>query len=234
MAILIDVLFAAMLLGFVAVGLRFGLIRSLLGFLGSLVSLIGAVVLGNLLAGWMYTGVFRGPMVDQISKVVSEQGGVVQTQTESALSALPGFIGNALQNFGVSARQVGQAVAASADPLAQSVADYVSPVVIHLTALVLTFLIFLLLRTGIFFLIRLLDRFFRLPVLRTVNRIGGGVFGLLKGFLVGLLLATLMLVITPLFQPEVAGQIHTTIEKSYICRWVYEHNPVRHWFTADW
>ena len=156
MAILIDVLFAAMLLGFVAVGLRFGLIRSLLGFLGSLVSLIGAVVLGNLLAGWMYTGVFRGPMVDQISKVVSEQGGVVQTQTESALSALPGFIGNALQNFGVSARQVGQAVAASADPLAQSVADYVSPVVIHLTALVLTFLIFLLLRTGIFFLIRLL------------------------------------------------------------------------------
>lgn len=234
MSIVIDVLFVAMLLGFVAAGLRFGLVRSLLGFVFSVASLIGSVVLGNLVAGWLYTGVFRGPMVDQISRVVSEHGGVLQTQTESAVSALPGFVGNALENLGVSTRQVGQAVAASADPLAESVADYVSPVVIHLTALILTLLFFAALRTGGFFVIRLTDRFFRLPILRTLNRIGGGAFGLLKGVLVGLLLATVMLVITPLFQPETAGQIGTVIEKSYVCRWVYELNPVRHWFTADW
>lgn len=233
MSIVIDIVFALMLLGFVAAGLRLGLFRSLAGLVGSIASLVLSVVLGQMFAQWLYTGVFRGPMVDQISQAVSEQSGAAQTQTQAAISALPGFVGNALENLGVSARQVGQAVADSADPLAQSVADYVSPVVIHLTALILTVLLFLVFRTGVFFLIRFLNRFFQLPVLRTLNRIGGGVFGLLKGALVGLLLATVVLVITPLFQPETAQTMDSTIETSYLCRWFYDNNPIRHWFTAD-
>lgn len=232
MAILIDILLVLLLLGFAAAGLRFGLFRSLAGLVGSLAALVLSVFLGNLLAQWLYTGVFRGPMVDQISQAMSE-GGIMQTQTEAALNALPGFIGNALHNLGISAGQVGQAAASSAEPFAQGVADCVSPVVIHLTALVLTVLLFIGLRTGIFFVIRLLDRFFRLPVLNTLNRIGGGIFGLLKGAVVTLLLATVTLVVTPLLPPDASQSVTGTIDTSYVCRWVYENNPLRPWFTEQ-
>lgn len=234
MAILIDILLAALLLSFFFMGLRTGLVRSLIGFLGSIVALIAAICLGNLIANWMYTDLFRSSLVDTIHSAISGQGAATaEQQAQSVLSALPSFLGNALENMGVTAQQLGESMAGSSDVVAQSAADFVSPVIIHLTALGLTILLFLIFRIGIYFLAKLIDGVFRLPVLNTINRILGGAFGLLKGGVVAFLLATVILVVAPLLPTETAESVHKTVEASYLCRWFYETNPVSAWFMSD-
>ncbi|MCI9576897.1 MAG: CvpA family protein [Clostridiales bacterium] len=234
MAILIDILLAALLLSFFFAGLRTGLVRSLIGFLGSIAALIAAICLGNLIANWMYTGLFRSSLVDTIRSAISGQGAAtVEQQAQSVLSALPSFLSNALQNMGVTSQQLGASITDSSDAAAQSAADFVSPVIVHLTALGLTILLFIGFRIGIYFLARLIDGVFRLPVLNTINRILGGAFGLLKGGVVAFLLATVVLVAAPLLSMETAGSVHKTIEASYLCRWFYDNNPVSAWFMSD-
>jgi uncharacterized membrane protein required for colicin V production len=233
-AILIDILLAALLLSFFFAGLRTGLVRSLIGFLGSIAALIAAICLGNLIANWMYTGLFRSSLVDTIRSAISGQGAAtVEQQAQSVLSALPSFLSNALQNMGVTSQQLGASITDSSDAAAQSAADFVSPVIVHLTALGLTILLFIGFRIGIYFLARLIDGVFRLPVLNTINRILGGAFGLLKGGVVAFLLATVVLVAAPLLSMETAGSVHKTIEASYLCRWFYDNNPVSAWFMSD-
>ena len=83
MAILIDILLAALLLSFFFMGLRTGLVRSLIGFLGSIVALIAAICLGNLIANWMYTGLFRSSLVDTIHSAISGQGATRRQQAQS-------------------------------------------------------------------------------------------------------------------------------------------------------
>lgn len=233
MAILIDILLAALLGGFCFLGWRTGLVRALIGFVGSVLALAAAVLLGRLLAGWIYAAFFQPPLVEGIRDAISGQGAAgAQQQAEGMLSALPDFLRNALANLGVTAQQIGAGIAASADPAAQSAESFVSPVVTHLIALILTLVLFAIFRTGVYYVARVVNRVFRLPLLNGLNRALGAVCGLLKGGVIVFLIMTVVLVVIPFLPTGLASATRETIDSSVLCRWFLEINPIRLWFQS--
>ena len=232
MAILVDIFCGLFLLGFVIEGFRRGFFRSLVGWIGSLLALAAAVWVGHLLAELLYQQLFR-PQVVETAESVLAAGGTPEQQAASLLAALPGFFSSALSHFGVTAAAVAGYLEGASGNAAQAVADAVSPVIVNLTWLVFAILLFLIFWVVVRLLIRLLDRVFQLPVLRQVNRLLGGGFGLLRGGAFLLLLAGLVWVAAPFFPGTAAQSIDTIASQSYIGRWFYEYNPFAVFFPES-
>lgn len=78
-----------------------------------------------------------------------------------------------------------------------------------------------------------LDRLFRLPGLRQINALLGGVFGLLKGGAVLLMLFSVMQVFLPAEKLWKSGAYLEKYNGSTVFRYVYTHNPVSSMLEKD-
>ena len=191
--IVYDIGIAAVLLFFVWLGYRKGLVLTLCSLLAVFVALIGASFLSNALAEPVAKAV--EPMVAariqeslteaiQSTEFVSADGGVAQSPEEVALAGViqhlketelfQGFA-DAFQNA------VDNGVAEVTANAAQSLAHFVA---VQIARMVLFAVAFFAILIAWFFLSHALDLVAKLPVLNSVNRWGGGAVGLLKGALV--------------------------------------------------
>lgn len=94
-----------------------------------------------------------------------------------------------------------------------------------------TFLLFAGLELLVHLIASFADHLFRLPILREVNSILGGVFGLVKGVAVILVICTITSIAVPSGQN--IQSVWKDIENSKIFQFAEEKNPVNSLFQAD-
>ena len=95
--------------------------------------------------------------------------------------------------------------------------------------MLLTVILFFILLLLVRLVIKLIGNVFRLPVLRQIDGILGGLFGIFKGavyiFLVCILLQLLMPVIGNSSEP-----MKQVLDKSFIYQFIFYNNPITSWF----
>ncbi|MCL2029905.1 MAG: CvpA family protein [Oscillospiraceae bacterium] len=179
--LIIDALILGTILFFGARGLKTGLIMAVAGALTLALSLVGAHFTANALSprvegliepfvsGWVDLRI-----EDSSLNVAAEAGAVTETFAVELLTAL-GFNQNNAQRFAAS-------VAGYIDQTGQTLQTALTSALTETIARGLTFLAaFLVLLLALLFAARLLDTVAKLPVLNTVNKIGGVAGGLIKG-----------------------------------------------------
>ena len=191
--IIYDIIIAAVLLFFLWRGYRKGLVLTLCSLLAVFVALAGASVLSNALAE---------PVADAVEPIVSEHiqnalteamknaelaaanGGVAQTPEELPLNAVIEQLKESklYQGF-ASAFQaaVDSGVAEVTTNAAHSLARYAA---VQIARSIIFTVAFAAVLTAWFFLSRALDLVAKLPVLNSLNRLGGGAVGLVTGSLI--------------------------------------------------
>ena len=99
------------------------------------------------------------------------------------------------------------------------IATYVADIMISLIAILLTWVILKVVFVGC---LRVIGRIIEhLPVISSFNRVGGFLFGFVKG----ILMISLIGLLIPLFITLPAFQaLSQSIEASVITKWLYEHN----------
>lgn len=197
--VLLDILLLAVLALFAFFGWRKGLVLSLCGILAVFVAYFGATFISRAFSAEIST--ILQPMIQsQVEQVLSE--GLTDQPPSSALPLMPGA--SSAQEDPVDKLTLDQALdALTKSPLfaglQQSVAEAVRDgslqvvttaaaaisnyLAIQITQTVLFFLVFLLIQIAWWLFSRALDLAFQLPVLRTVNDLGGLLFGLIEGAL---------------------------------------------------
>lgn len=91
--------------------------------------------------------------------------------------------------------------------------------------------VFVVLEIVVYLIVSAVDRLFRLPVLRQINALLGGVFGFLKGVAVLLFLCAAVRFFVP--APPVKNPVWQQIEGSRIFQYADEKNPVYTFLQAD-
>lgn len=200
MGILLDIGFVIIILLCVVFGYKKGFFKSIAGFIGAVIAMFLAWVLAGLIANALYQGIFREKLIDHISAVLSNDAlASFPEKAAQVVANLPGFLSNTLNNQGITSSQIEQSLQAAGNNAAPATADLISPAVIWLLQLLLTVILFFILVILVRLVIKLIGNVFRLPVLRQVDGILGGLFGIFKGvvyiFLVCILLQLLMPVI---------------------------------------
>lgn len=206
---LADVVLAGILAACVLLGVKRGFVRSFLSLFSIVIALILAVFLHPVISGmleqsavpqYVQANVVRMLGGDEAQKPVSDVGGL----------NLPGKVGEAI------AQSVEQAADAATQTIAQSVADMAVKVLSML-------LVFCIVRLGLVLLTFFLDGVFQLPVLHTVNKLAGGIFGAVSGLLIVYLLLGLL---TFVAATNSENAIVQAVNQSTVVSKLYDNNIV--------
>lgn len=219
--IVIDLILLAVLLAFALHGLRRGLILSLFSLLSVLVALVGAVLLSNLwspaLSQWLQP-VLQPTVSSAVESALPER----LNGTDSILglledAELPFGLGNYLPEAAEPVPEDAEEntwVTELADFLTEKLADSIAKNGLFLVCFLLILLVWKLLA-------RTLNLVAALPGLHALNRLGGFVFGVLRGALVLFLLAWL---VRWLFPDRIPAE---AVEQSTLLRFFLTAQPTQ-------
>ena len=222
--VIIDIVAAAVLLGFAVFGAKRGLLRTLAGFVIVVVALVGA---------GMIAATFSGPAAKLAAPVIEKQ---IETKVDDALTAetgqvqMPeadvedGFqIEDLLALMGLDEDVRNSLASQTQEKIQDTGVSLVMAVVESLAQSILYAALFLVSFVGLTILLKLLiramDLVLQLPGLHLVNALGGAVIGLIEGALV------LFLAIWVLRRFGVSFETDT-VSATHILRFFATHTPL--------
>lgn len=181
------------------VGVKNGLIRSVIGLVVVAVSAALAVWLSEPVANGIYYNLF---IKESLETAVAAQlpdmssAKLTSQNVQQVISSLPAVIVKAAQSMGVDIAAISEkagSIDLSAANIAAEICDSVAKPIAVAVLRVLSFaVVFFVCDLVLQLVARAVCKLFELPVIRSVNRVLGGVFGALKGLFV-VLFACLLL-----------------------------------------
>lgn len=230
----LDIVLLVVILLFTMVGYQKGLVRSLVGFVGYLVASLAAAMLGRTAAVYVYQNFFYSRIVEKITAVLQQTAGQSVSQQAQALeTSFPAMFVNPLKQQGMTADSLGTILSRSIEESAPRIADLLSPAVINVTRLALTVILFSIFIMLVQSLVRIVSAVFRLPVLRQINCLFGGVFGLFTGGAVVLLLCLLLQLSIPMTKDGLFGMTQKDLDSSRVYQTLYQNTPVYSLFPEE-
>ena len=196
MAYLLDALVILIVAFCVWRGFKHGLIRTLVMLVGFVVAALIAGQLSGPIAGGVYDGLIGPNMEDTLVENAVAAG---ETRVEVNIASMFGdnaTLQKYFEDLGLATSvTIGfddlseQSVRAAVQPAMQQV---LRPAMVHILTVVATVLLFVLLLVVVCLLSRLLDKVFKLPLLRQLNQIGGLAAGVLQGVFWAIVFAVLV------------------------------------------
>ena len=139
--------------------------------------------ISNFLASWVYTAFVQQPLTTNLQQMIDTQG--INSAIANSFSALPnwvmGMLGFFLSIFGLDSSvytndfQVSNSAAAA---VSTSVENLIQPVITGMFRLVIGVVISIIIFIIIKILVKKLARVFKIPVVKQINKLLGGVLGL--------------------------------------------------------
>ena len=211
----LDIVLVAVCVVFVAIGAHRGFIRSAAHFLGAVVAASLAGLLGGAAAQWVFDTLFRPGLVERIGESLASLGsGDTYTAVQGVFASLPDFILRALEQAGVTAASVTEALAGQSGQAADLIADALAPVFVGFLKVLAVIVLFCLFMIVVRIVANLLATVFHLPILRAVAVIS-----------IWIVLAAVQ-VFTPMLAADTQAQVETALRQSYLAGLVVNWNPL--------
>lgn len=231
MGLVLDAAFFVVLLLCIAVAAKRGFVLSVMEFIGFFLAGACALYLSGLVAPALYDRFFAQSVEQAIASQLPDLTGAATAaqQAQAVLQGLPDAVAQLAASFGIDTASLAQRIASadvSGAALAQTLADSIARPIVTLVCRLALFLI-LILVLGVLFrvLAAVIDRFCRLPILRTANAALGGVFGALKGLLVLLVAGVALQLAAGLFG-EPGSAFSKTVEASFVMGMIRDLIPL--------
>ena len=218
-----DLIIVIITILFVVIGAFRGAAKTLMNLLCVLVSGVASIFLGKLFASMIYDAMIKNVITDTVSKAVGNAASNAAGSIESAVDALPGFLKSLFGAFG---GQLDHSLSVTADTAASVAEQTLRPIILALSAFLLTVVLFILLC----FLLKLIavrpiSKLFE-NYLSGVNRFFGALLGLVEAFLAIMVLAYLLRILIPVLNSDSYLLSESTIYNSYIFYHFYSGNII--------
>ena len=199
MDFIVDFLIVAVFALCIFVGVKNGLIRSIIGLVVVAVAAALAVWLSEPVASGIYDLFIKKSLETAVAAQLPDMSSAQLTSqnVQEVISSLPAAIVKAAQSMGVDIAAISEkagSVDLSASNIAAEICDSVAKPIAVAVLKVLSFaVIFFVCDFFLQIAAKAVCKLFELPVIRSVNRTLGGVFGALKGVFVAVFACLLLL-----------------------------------------
>ena len=210
--VIIDIIVAAVLLGFTAYGARRGLLQTMAGLVIVVVALVGAGIIA---------ATFSGPAAKLVAPAIEKH---IESQVDAALEEQAkehpmqeagveaDWLEDLLERLGMDrdvresmAKRAGETVRDTGVSIAAAVVESMARSLIYGTLYILSFAVLLLLMKV---LIGAMDLVLKLPLLRGLNTLGGAAVGLVEGALLLFLAVWVLRRLGVSFESEALAEAH--------------------------
>lgn len=215
----------------VLIGVKRGFIHSVVRFLGSIIAALLASALGGVLAQWLFDTMFRGAMVEKINASLQTLGADnAAAAAGEVLSSLPDFLVRALEEAGVTLETVSHAINSQTSGAAGMVVDYLSPVFVNFLKVLAVIVLFFLFMTIVRLLAALIGDVLRLPILKEIDGLLGGVFGFLLAMVSVWVVVAGVMVFMPMLDSGTQSQVQEALDGSLLTGVLVNMNPLKGMF----
>ena len=230
MPILLDVLLMIAVFVVVLQAARKGFVAAMVDLVGYIASLIGAWILGKLLAQWIFDAVLRLTLLKWVRGTIDANFTMEQLgeELEKVIGELPRVLSNSLsfQLDQVTSRFETE-LATGAMDLTESFTDLIlGPTVVGLMQIIL----FLILFSFLLFLVHVLSGLLRelrhLPVIGPANSFLGGMVGFVEAILLVFAFTTVLHLIFTLTNDSIPWLCSDTVRSNNILSKLYQYNPL--------
>lgn len=217
--IIADLIVIAIIALSVFIGIKRGFLRSVIGFLSIIISLILAVWTYPVVADVINNTEIKATITEAVENSLGEEksSATEEKKDESGISALPKAALEAIE----------KQTEAITETAIQTTAQTVSTLAVNLISILLVFIV---VRLIMFLISTTLGFITKLPVIKSVNRLLGGALGALCGILAVYLILTLITFNTALNSNAVIGK---AVKESYIASQMYDNNFIVNWISGD-
>ena len=213
--VIIDIVVAAVLLGFAVYGGKRGLFRALSGLLAVVVALVGAGIIAATFTTpvtKVVTPLIAGHIEEKVENAMAGQSAGSGVQMPEADTEDPSAIQDLLAILGLDdevrsrlAEEVQEKVRDTGASIAAAVVESMARSFIYGTLYILSFAVLLLLMKV---LIGAMDLVLKLPLLRGLNTLGGAAVGLVEGALLLFLAVWVLRRLGVSFESEALAEAH--------------------------
>lgn len=217
MNLFLDLLVVAIAVLTILSAMRRGFIRSVIELIGFFVSLIVSGSLSVPLGAWLYDHFLKSVLTDGVQKQFS----AITGGTQQAFAQM-------LNGFHLNAGVLGTVAKNGTDAANSALINgLVQPLGVMIGRGIAFIILFFLCMAVIHIVANFSDIVGKLPVIGSVNHIGGAAVGVVEAALGIFVLCTLISILLPIFSVEKTPLLtNTTIEKTTFFKYFYHSNPI--------
>ena len=224
-------------------GINKGLIRSVVGLFGKVVSLIVAFIFSENLGVYIDNNYVHGPLrqwlVNELSPTAENvDASITDLDMKSLFDELPEFFTNIADFLGFDVN----ALSAQYDSIAQQSIEQakaavidamISPLSAIVSRVIAFALIFIICSIAIVVLLWLSDLIVNIPIVRQLDKLGGVVFGILNSFLLAFVVVAIINIGSNYFMKDKTLESRQKItENTLIYKHFNEYNPLNAMFVT--
>ncbi len=222
---IIDIFLIAVVVISALIAARKGFFLTLMSIVSAVAALIGAKILADPLALFVYNNVVRNPVLAKVQSMLPEAltSSDPQTVLNGILEQLPDGVAAMIENYGI----LDSAVAAAGDATAFFSMDnleinYIKPFCLSVLSLLITVVVFYVL----FVVLRLFSKGLNKAIYKNkkqpVNRLLGAALGVVRS---AIPLAVFVLLLNFAADCNINDTLTAAVENSKICAWVENVSP---------
>lgn len=234
MSILLDAGIILLFAIFIVSGLKRGLVRSLIGFVATVIAIVLSMYLSKIASIFIYDNFIKNNLLVQINDILNEYvGRDLNEKTAAVFNELPKMLSNTLMFCGVTSNVVGDVIENSTGNASYELVKLFSPTIISVIRTILVPFIFVVIYTPLNFLNRIIGRIFKVPGLRQIDQVLGAIIGALKGFLLIVLITFLLKMFLPMMSniPDIFSK--NTIESTFLFKEFYRNNIIYDFLQSE-
>ena len=202
-----DIIIVAIVVLFTVIGVKRGLAKTLLNLAGLVLTAISAYYISSFLSQLIYDAFLKQTIITNIQQIIEQNG--IGYALSNCLEAVPQWINGILSFivgiFGMSLSEYQNQLALSSDfssSTSQAVENVLAPVVTSVFGMLLLIVLFIIILIIVKKLVKLISKVFNIPVIKQINQLLGGIFGLAEGLLVVFIAVNIFTVVTEFSNPS--------------------------------
>ena len=198
---IIDILMIIIIIGSFFDGRRRGFVKTVLSIVATLIAVFFAYEYAQPVAAWFNDAFVHQRVAKSIANVITEN---IANGTQAVTDALPNYIIRAAEAAGISAGELISSAGAGIDAakIGEQLCSALEGVFILPAIKAVAFFVIFAVCSGILaIVIAVIDSIFKLPVIKSLNKLLGGVLGAVKGLIGVLIVSVVFCGISELF-PE--------------------------------
>ena len=218
--ILMDVAVLAVFIISIVLASKKGLVRASYGIVSIILTLVLMLVFQDNITQAIKESAFGKNIELKIEQTLmenlSEDEGSEAEEKESN-SSLPSF----LDKFIIDKSEV---IEETKNNIVTETAQSISASIINIVSIIV---LYFLIRLVLFLILKITDAVFKLPVLKTVNKLGGVILGVINALFIVYILCALLIWFIP---GDSTGEINETINRTYVTKYFYNDNLLLKFF----
>ncbi len=204
LSVIIDLILVLIFVSFIINGRRRGFVNAVLTLIATAISIFTAYEFSSPVAQWAEETFVKNAAVNSIADIISANIG---SGTQAVVDAIPSYIAEAAKAGGISLSETVSNLGASVDSVQVAGQIYgaaQNAVVMPVLGVIAFLVVYAVISFVLSFAVRAISKVFRLPILKGLNKLFGGLLGAFKGAAAVVILCTVLVAIKFILPEEFA------------------------------